>query len=213
MITDDAERTMNTALAITSDFSTEELNPAAIADAKYLFIEGYLASSPSGTEAAIHAKQLAEGNDTKVALTFSDPSMVLYFKDQMKSIVGSGLDLLFCNEEEAIAFTDAESIEEARERLKSLFKQFVITQGKNGAMIWDGETFVDIEPYPIQAVDSTGAGDMFAGSFLYAITNGHTCASAGRLASKLSSFVVGQYGPRLEKDELLSIKNELFTSN
>ena len=60
---------------------------------------------------------------------------------------------------------------EAREALKKDAKRFVITMGKNGAMIFDGDTFIDIEPYRVKAVDTNGAGDMFAGSFLYGITN------------------------------------------
>jgi sugar/nucleoside kinase (ribokinase family) len=210
MVTSDAERTMNTCLAITSDFSTRELNDEAICNSKYLFIEGYLVSSETGFEAALEAKRMAEQNDIKVALTFSDPSMVKYFGDNMKQLVGESVDLLFCNEEEAMLHTGTNTIEEAREQLKRDAKQFVITQGKNGAIIWNGETFIDIEPHPVKAIDTTGAGDMFAGAFLYAITNGHTLASAGILASKTSSAVVGQFGPRLSASEAIRIKQEVF---
>ena len=210
MVTPDAERTMNTCLAITSDFSINELNESAIQNAKYLFIEGYLVSSPTGFEAALKAKKVAEDNSTKVALTFSDPSMVKYFGENMRQLVGASVDLLFCNEEEAMLFTNTENIESAREQLKQYAKQFVITQGKNGAIIWNGETFIDIEPHTVKALDTTGAGDMFAGAFLYAITNGHTLASAGLLASKTSSQVVSQYGPRLKKSEILKIKADVF---
>jgi sugar/nucleoside kinase (ribokinase family) len=113
---------------------------------------------------------------------------------------------LFCNEEEAMLYTGKETINEAREELKKVAKRFAITQGKNGAVIFDGDTFIDIEPYPVQAVDSNGAGDMFAGAFMYAITNGHSFADAGKLASLASSVVVTKFGPRLawhEAKELL----------
>jgi sugar/nucleoside kinase (ribokinase family) len=210
MVTPDAERTMNTCLAITSDFSTDELNEAAISSSQYLFIEGYLVSSPSGFEAALKAKKIAEEQGVKVALTFSDPSMVKYFGENMTQLVGASVDLLFCNEEEAMLHTKTESVEEARELLKRDAKQFVITQGKNGAIIWNGEVFIDIEPHTVTALDTTGAGDMFAGAFLFAITNGHTLASAGLLASKTSSAVVGQYGPRLPHAEMIEIKRDLL---
>src|SRR5690606_2501689 len=74
MVTEDAERTMNTFLGITQNFSVKEVNEAAIKDAKYLYIEGYLITSPNGREAMKHAKKIAEQNGTKVALTFSDPA-------------------------------------------------------------------------------------------------------------------------------------------
>lgn len=197
MVTDDSERTMNTFLGITQDFSVKDLNEWAIKDSKYLFIEGYLVTSPNGKEAMLTAKRIAEASGTKVALTFSDPSMVKYFKEGFEDVIGPSVDLLFANEEEALLFTGKDNLREAREELKKAAKHFVITLGKNGAMIFDGDTFIDIEPYKTVAIDSNGAGDMFAGAFLYGITNGHSYASSGKLASMASSKIVSQFGPRL----------------
>ncbi|PTB96760.1 adenosine kinase [Marivirga lumbricoides] len=211
MTTPDAERTMNTYLGITSDFSENEIHEYALKDSKYLYLEGYLVPSETGLAAMKKAKKIAEDNDVKVALTFSDPSMVKYFREQMESIVGASVDLLFCNEEEALLFTGKETINEAREELKKLARKFAITQGKNGAMIYDGDTFIDIEPYTVKAVDSNGAGDMFAGAFLYAITHGHSFADAGKLASLASSRVVTKFGPRLEWHESKEILNKLIS--
>lgn len=210
MITADAERTMNTFLGITTNFSVAELNESALANSQYLFIEGYLISSETGRQAMKQAKIWAEQHGVKVALTFSDPSMVKYFGNEMKELVGQHVDLLFCNEEEALLFTGTETMGEARQALKNVTTHFVITQGKNGAMIWDGETFIDIEPYPVTALDSTGAGDMFAGAFLYGITKGHSMASSGRLASKLSSEVVAQFGPRLSHERVHAVHDLLL---
>lgn len=209
MVTDDSERTMNTFLGITQNFSTTEVNEAAIKDSKYLFIEGYLVTSPNGKEAMMHAKKIAEEAGTKVALTFSDPAMVKYFKDAFEDVIGPSVDLLFANEEEAMLFTGKETLAEAREEMKKAAKHFVITQGKNGAMIFDGDTFIDIEPYKTVAIDSNGAGDMFAGAFMYGITNGHSYASSGKLASMASSRVVSQFGPRLKWHEAKEILTKL----
>ena len=198
MVTPDADRTMNTFLGITSTFSKEELDAEALKNSEYLYIEGYLVASPTGQKAMVEAHQLADANNVKTALTFSDPNMVKFFNDEMHQVVGKGIDLLFCNEDEALTYARCTNISDAREKMKSAAKTFVITQGKNGAMIFDGDTFIDIEPYPVQAVDSNGAGDMFAGAFLYAITHGHSYAQAGKIASLASSRVVAQFGPRLE---------------
>ena len=210
MTTPDANRTMNTFLGITSNFSTSEIDEAALRDAQYLYIEGYLVTSETGRAAMKHAKKLAEENGIKVALTFSDPSMVKYFKSEMEEIVGASVDLLFCNEEEAMLFTGKDNIGEAREELKKVAKKFAITQGPNGAMIFDGDTFVDIEPYKVDAIDTNGAGDLFAGAFLYGITHGHSYAEAGKIASLSSSKVVTKYGPRLEWHEAKDVLNHLF---
>ena len=210
MTTPDAERTMNTFLGITADFSVAEIDEEAIKDSKYIYSEGYLVPSPTGREAMLKAKEIAEANSVKTALSFSDPSMVKYFKNEMVEAVGNGVDLLFCNEEEAMLYTDQDTIWEAREELKKIAKRFAITLGKNGAMIFDGETFIDIEPYEVDAIDTNGAGDMFAGAFLFAINHGHSYAEAGKIASLASSKVVSQMGPRLEWTQAKEILNHLI---
>lgn len=209
MITPDANRTMNTFLGITTDISTSEINQQALSQSEYLFIEGYLISSDTGRIAMKEAKEFAKASGVKTSITFSDPAMVKYFGDQMKELMAEGVDLLFCNEEEALLFTGKEELSEAREELKKIASKFAITQGENGAIIWDGDTFIDIEPYKVDAVDSTGAGDMFSGAFLYAITQGHSFAQAGKLASMASSKVVAQFGPRLEFPQIQSVLRNL----
>ena len=210
MITSDAERTMNTFLGITQTISRDEVNEEAIKNSKYMYMEGYLVASPSGKEAAIHARKIAEKYGVKTALTFSDVNMVKFFKQGLLEMIGLGVDLLFCNRSEALAFTDTNDVLEARESLKKMAKTFVITMGENGAIIWDGQTFIDIEPYEVKAVDSNGAGDMYAGAFLYAITHSHSHASAGKLASLAASRVVSQFGPRLKWDETQEIRNHIL---
>jgi len=209
MTTDDASRTMNTFLGITSNYSRAEIKEEALKDSQYLYIEGYLVTSENGQDAMKYAKKLAEENGVKTALTFSDPSMVKYFKEPMEAVIGASVDLLFCNEEEAMLYTGKDNLMEAREELKKAAKRFVITQGENGALIFDGDTFIDIEPYKVKAIDTNGAGDLYAGAFLYGITNGHSYADSGKLASLASSKVVTQFGPRLEWHQAKEILNKL----
>lgn len=210
MVTADAERTMNTFLGITSDFSAEEIDEEAIKESKYIYSEGYLVPSPSGREAMLKGMEVARANGVKVALSFSDPSMVKFFRNEMQEVVGEGVDLLFCNEEEAMLYTETENLMDAREALKKIAKRFAITLGKNGAMIFDGDTFIDIEPYQVDAIDTNGAGDMFAGAFMFGITNDHSYAEAGKIASLASSKVVSQFGPRLVKSQISSILEQAF---
>jgi sugar/nucleoside kinase (ribokinase family) len=210
MTSPDAQRTMNTFLGVSSFLSPEHLDEDAIKQSEYIYLEGYLVASPKGLEAMKAAKKIAERHKISVALTFSDPSMVKYFAAPMKEIVGASVDLLFCNDEEAMIYTGTNTVAEAREKLKDVAKRFVITLGANGALIFDGDTFINIEPYNVTAVDTNGAGDMFAGAFMFGITNGHSYAEAGKLASLASSKVVGQYGPRLEKEQVLRVLRELM---
>ncbi|WP_420580132.1 adenosine kinase [Reichenbachiella sp.] len=210
MTTPDAERTMNTFLGITSDFSVAEIDEEAIKQSEYIYSEGYLVPSPSGREAMLKGMEIARANGVKVALSFSDPSMVKFFKKEMEEVVGEGVDLLFCNEEEAMLYTDTDNLLEAREALKKVANRFAITLGKNGATIFDGDTFIDIESYEVNAIDTNGAGDMFAGAFMFGITNGHSYAEAGKLASLASSKVVSQFGPRLETAQAKDVLDHLL---
>lgn len=209
MITPDADRTMNTFLGATTNLSTNEIDEYALKDSQYLYLEGYLTTSVTGVEAMKLGKKLAEANGVKTAITLSDPSIVQFFKEKFVDVIGASVDLLFCNEDEAMSFTGKDNLADAREAMKSEAHRFVITQGSNGAMIWDGDTFIDIEPYKVKAVDTNGAGDMFAGAFLYGITNGMTYASAGKLASLASSKVVSQFGPRLKWHEVQAMLHDL----
>ena len=197
MITPDAERSMNTYLGISETLSTVELNEAALADSDYLYMEGYLVTSPSGRAAAIKAREVAEQNGVKTALSFSDPGMVEFFRDGLQEMLGNGVDMVFCNEEEALGWAQSRSLDEAVAALKQVAKTFAITLGAKGALVFDGKELIEIAPRPVKAVDSNGAGDMFAGAFLYAITNGKSFAEAGRLASQSAAEVVSHYGPRL----------------
>lgn len=210
MTSPDADRTMNTFLGISSFLSVDQLNEAAIADSTYIYLEGYLVASPKGTEAMIKAKKIAERNGVHTSLTFSDPNMVKYFSKNFDEVIGASVDLLFCNEEEALVFTGSDTIKGAREKLKQTARRFAITLGANGALLFDGDTFIEIEPYKVRALDTNGAGDMFAGAFLYGITHGHSFAEAGKIASLASSRVVSQFGPRLEPEQAKRVLSDLI---
>lgn len=213
MVTKDADRTMNTFLGITTEFSQQELVENALENSDWLYIEGYLVANPTSQKTMVAAKHLADKSQVRTALTFSDPNMVKFFKEGLVEVIGASVDLLFCNEDEALTYTQTNTIREARELLKQVANTFVITQGRNGAMIFDGETFIDIEPYRVEAVDTNGAGDMFAGAFMYGITHGHSYAQAGKLASLASSKVVAQFGPRLKWHQAKEILNHLFENH
>lgn len=210
MTSPDAQRTMNTFLGVSSFLAPEHLDENAIKASVYMYLEGYLVSSPKGLEAMHAAKKVAEQNKVAVALTFSDPSMVKYFSKQMEGIVGASVDLLFCNDEEAMIYTGTNSLADAREKLRGVAKRFAITLGANGALIFDGDTYIEIEPYKVRAIDTNGAGDMFAGAFLYAITHQHSFAEAGKLASLASSRVVQQWGPRMQPQEVKKVLGDLI---
>jgi len=210
MVTPDAERTMNTYLGITETFSVDELHQDALCDSEYLYIEGYLVTSSTGRHAAIEARKMAEEAGVKTALTFSDPAMVQYFKDGLAEMIGNKVDLLFCNEAEAKSWAGTDDLQQALEAIQEVASTYAVTLGSKGALVYDGKNQIEISPHNVKAVDSNGAGDMFAGAFLYGITHGHSFYEAGNIASLASARIVSQFGPRLNAAEHKEILDKVL---
>ncbi len=199
MVTPDAERTMNTFLGITADFSEAELHLDELKQAHYLYIEGYLVTSDMSRAAVLKARQVAKEYGVKTAMTFSDPAMVRFFRAGIDEMIGDGVDILFCNQEEASVFTGKDSLEEVIAAIQPFAKKVVITLGSKGALVIDENGRTEIASHPVKAIDTNGAGDMFAGAFLYGITQGMDNAKAGKLASLAASKIVTVFGARLSK--------------
>ncbi|MES2605098.1 MAG: adenosine kinase [Pseudomonadota bacterium] len=207
MVSPDAERTMLTFLGISAEISSQDLNLEALKDSQYLYLEGYLAASPSGKQACVDARKAAEANGVAIAMSLSDAAMVQFCRGGLEEMVGDGVTLLFANETEAMAWTGKDTVDAAMEALKKISKTIVITLGSKGALMFDGKKLLTVDSIPVKAIDTNGAGDMFAGAFLYAITNGKDFATAGRLASYAASRTVSYFGPRLPAEahpEILS---------
>ncbi|WP_111976793.1 adenosine kinase [Algibacillus agarilyticus] len=210
MVTDDAERTMNTYLGCTADLSVNELFIDELSEAEYLYIEGYLVPSPTALTAIAKAKNQAKAQNVKIAMTFSDPSMVKYFKTGVEEALGTDpIDLLFCNEEEALTFTETDTLEQARDNLLTRAKMVVITLGANGLLIATADDVIQVAAEQVTAVDSNGAGDMVAGAFLYGLTQGWDLTKAGQLACKAAAQVVSHFGPRLTQVQQQQILSQL----
>lgn len=208
MVTPDTERTMHTFLGITSDVSGAELVPEALMASRWLYIEGYLASSDSARAAVREARRVARSHGVQIAMTFSDPAMVRFFKPGLAEMLDDGVDLLFCNEEEACLWSGALSAEHALEELKKVAHQAVITLGSEGALAWDGEKVVRVAPSLATPLDSNGAGDMFAGAYLFGLTRGWSSRRSGALASSAAAAVVSQFGPRLPLEQHAALLRE-----
>lgn len=207
-ITTDSERTMHTALAATATFGVDNISEDFISRSEWLYIEGYKFSEPSSTEAIFKAIEIAKENNTKIAVTFSDVFITDIFKDNLKKVVEQS-DLVFCNENEAKSFTGKSYIPEAFDTLCKLVPNVVLTKGAEGSLIYWNGTKHEIPAYKASPKDTTGAGDMFAGAFLYGIAEYNDPEKAGHLASFMSAKIVSQFGARLSEDAA-SLKNELL---
>ena len=212
-VTPDADRTMNTYLGVSADLDKTLVSEQAIAESEYVYLEGYLVTGDQSREAVLKAKQYALEHKVKTALTLSDPTMMRFFREGMMEMIGEGVDLLFANEEEAFELSGCDDMLKTIEVFKNHANTFAITRGKEGALVYDGNTVHKVEPFPVNAIDTLGAGDMFAGAFLYALTHAMDYAEAARLASLASSRIVTQFGPRLHTEQTLELLRTYKTGN
>lgn len=211
LITPDSERTMNTSLGATAHFSIEHINPEFIERSQWIYLEGYKFSTQNSTEALFYSIDLAQKFNVKVALTVSDVTIVSHFFDNVMEAIKKS-DLLFCNENEAKVLTESHSVLEAVSKLKKLIKNFVVTRGDKGSFIVFGGKEIEIPSYKVKAIDTTGAGDVYAGGFMFGLINSSNIEFAGYLGSLAASKVVSQFGARLSgtHKEMLSIVSEQF---
>ncbi|MEZ6089640.1 MAG: adenosine kinase [Pirellulaceae bacterium] len=198
MITQDAQRTMLTNLGVSITLSEDDIDEAEIAQSKYVYVEGYLLTGKSTKQAAYKAMEAAKRNNVKVAFTASDPFLVNTMRDEIWSLIEGPVDLFFCNEEEAKSLTNLSDPIQAAAEIHKHAENVALTLGAKGSIIMHGGETFPIEGVATMAVDTTGAGDMYAGGVLYGITNGLTWQQAGHLASHAASRIVAQLGARMQ---------------
>jgi len=206
LVTPDAERSMCTFLGVSAELDEKALHPQSIAKSKIYYMEGYLAASPTGLRAALQGRQIAKDAGVALALTLSDVSMIQFCKEGLDAMLGDGVDYLFCNQEEAQVWCGSNDLNSVKQELKKIAKMVCLTRGPDGSEIITEEHAWHVPADKVKAIDTNGAGDMFAGAFLYAITRGHEPEQAARLGNHAAAAVVSQHGNRLSLGQLSTIK-------
>lgn len=199
LITPDAQRTMLTHLGLSATLGPEDISESEIARSKYIYVEGYLFAGDSTKAAALRAIELAQKNGVKVAFTVSDPFLIHLHRELFWNLIQTSVDLLFCNLEEARSLTGLTDPIDCAQKIHSHAADVALTLGADGSLLMHGGKAYPIEGVSVEAVDTTGAGDMYAAGILYGITNGLTWAQAGHLASHAAARVVAQMGARLNR--------------
>ncbi len=206
LITDDAQRTMLTNLGVSATLSVDDLNEEHIKQSEYVYVEGYLFTGETQKQAAYRAIELAKKHDVKVAFTVSDPFLINLFRDEFQQLIEGPVDLLFCNLEEARSLTGKHDAVDCAQLIHKHVPNLALTLGSDGSILMHEGRVIPIEGVETDAIDTTGAGDMYAAGILYGITNGLSWHQAGHLASHAAARVVSQLGARLQrpftKDEI-----------
>jgi len=199
LITPDAQRTMLTYLGVSSTLSAVDINAEEIGKVQYVYVEGYLFTGETTRAAALKTIELAKQQDTKVALTVSDPFLIDLCRDEFRKLIEGPVDLLFCNEQEARALTGFDDPVECAHEIHKHAQNVALTLGKKGSIIMHEGGVIPVEGVEVDAVDTTGAGDMYAAGVLYGITNGLSWHQAGHLGSHAAAKIVAQFGARLPR--------------
>lgn len=198
LITEDAQRTMLTNLGISATLCEEDINESEVQKAKYTYVEGYLLTTPNQRAAAYKAMNLAKQFGNKVAFTASDPFLCNMCREEIWELLRGPVDLFFCNEEEAKSLTGKSDPIECAAELHRHCENVAMTLGPNGSLLMNENRAIPIEGVSVDAIDTTGAGDMYAGALLYGITNGMSWKQAGHLASNAAARIVSQLGARMK---------------
>ncbi|MEO1281875.1 MAG: adenosine kinase [Pseudomonadota bacterium] len=199
LVTPDGERTMNTSLGISSNLDKGEIIPSEIAKAKVVYLEGYLFDRPEAKEAFREATKIANGENTKVALTLSDGFCVDRHRDEFRKLISEGVDILFANEDEILSLYQTDDFETAVRHTASDTALAALTRSAKGSLIIEGTNTFEIPPETVpEVVDTTGAGDLYASGFLFGYTHDLGLEKAGRLGSLAAAEVISHLGARPE---------------
>jgi len=195
-ITPDHERTFATHLGAALHFRDDDIDREAIMRSRILHIEGYLFESPELRRACMSAIKTAGENNTLVSVDLSDPGLIGRIHDTFVEVVRDHADIVFVNEEEALAFT-GKSGEDALEILSGQCEFAAVKLGPAGSLISTGGRVYRIMAAETEVVNTNGAGDMYAAGALYSISRGLGPEQAGTIASYAASRVVSRVGARV----------------
>ena len=196
LVTKDGQRTFATHLGAAIHFKSHHVIEEDIKHSKVLHLEAYQIEGEDTYRAMLQAIEFAKKYNTKVSMDLSDPGLVDRNREKITELIKEHIDIVFANEEEARMFTK-ENPRDSLDILANYCEIAIVKLGENGSLIKSNPEVIEIKAHKTNALDTTGAGDMYAAGFLYAITNGKSLREAGEIASKHATQVVTQIGARL----------------
>lgn len=196
LVTPDAQRTMCTFLGAGAELDESYVDEALIASSAVTYLEGYVWDPPAAKKAVRRAAAVAHQADQRVALTLSDPFCVERHREEFLELIEGHVDILFANEHEITMLYEVDTFDEALHRVRGHCEIAALTRGPHGSVVVAGDDVHVIDAHPVEVVDTTGAGDLYAAGFLYGLTHGHALATCGRLASLAAAEVISHLGAR-----------------
>lgn len=199
LVTPDGERSMNTYLGVTEFLTPADIDVGQMAQAEWIYLEGYRFDGPESHEAFAKAIAACKAAGGRVSLTLSDPFCVERHRDAFRKMIREDVDLLFANRAELMSMYQCD-FPAAMQAAAAEVAIVAATESEKGAhVLWDGQ-HRHVPAVPTRIVDATGAGDLFAGAFLWGLTEGHGLETCGRMGCVAASEIISHIGARPEDD-------------
>jgi sugar/nucleoside kinase (ribokinase family) len=196
LISPDSERTFGTYLGAAMELTAEEMTHEIFCDYGILHIEGYLVQNHTLIEAAM---RIAKENGLLVSIDMASFNIVEANIDFLHRIIREYVDIVFANEEEATSLT-GKNPKEALFEIAEMCSIAVVKLGAHGSMIKSGDRIIRIDAISAKSIDTTGAGDIYAAGFLYALTENLDLEIAGKIGSLLAGNVVEIIGAKIPQE-------------
>lgn len=200
LVTPDGERSMNTYLGVSEFLSPDDIDESIMADAEWIYLEGYRFDGPDSHAAFAKAIEACKGAGGRVSITLSDPFCVERHRDAFLEMIRADVDLLFCNEHELMSLYQTDDLSVAMTLAAADVDVLACTVGERGAYVVQGEAEVHAHAASMHVEDVTGAGDLFAAGFLYGLTSGRDYLTCGRMGCVAAGEIIGHIGARPEAD-------------
>ena len=181
--------------------SPKDIDFTVIKESKYLYLEGYLWDNELAKKAFIKAAQIAKQSNTKIILSLSDSFCVDRHRESFLELIDNYVDIVFCNESEVLSLFKKDKLANCQGDLSSLCELFVVTLGSNGSLIINKNDFeVIMSISKGKVIDTTGAGDIYAGGFIHGLVNNYSLKKCGELGSIFAGYIITQLGSRSNKE-------------
>ena len=201
LVTPDGERTMQTFLGASTTLSESDIEEDFFNDVKFLFVEGYLWSSQSAQNAIRKAVELSKRKDIKVVFSLSDPGLTKMYANDFSSFIDKSVDILIGNENEFYEIFQSTDTDSISKKISKMVDVGFMTQGKNGATLFQNKQFDKIKTPPVNnVVDTTGAGDMFAAGALFKLQKNSSAQDSATFGCKVAAKIITQFGARPNDD-------------
>lgn len=199
LVTDDAQRTMNTFLGACVNLTPDDIDPDYIARGAVTYLEGYLWDPDHAKEAFLKASMAAHKADRQVSLSLSDAFCVDRHRKSFQDLVEHHVDILFANEDEIMSLYEVDTFDAALQCVRDKCSVAALTRGEKGSVVIAGNEIHVVDCEVVEnVVDTTGAGDAYAAGFLFGYTKNFDMGTCARLGSICSAEVISHYGARPE---------------